>query len=152
MIKLDKKKIELIITGLAVIVLIVHISRLVDKGGSGQKADTKKVSGEDAPVSAQEKLAELRNYFGQLSWKRDPFKRVTLERKIIAGDSEFTLSGIIDEGANPRAIIGGKFLTVGDKIDSYAVLRIEKDFVIVSDGRKIYLLRLGDSLDSISTL
>ena len=76
-------------------------------------------------------------------WGRDPFSR---RRALLGGGefiSDFRLEGILwDDKANPTAIVNGKIVKEGDKIDSAKIVQIQKDSVIINDGSKDYRLHL----------
>jgi type II secretory pathway component PulC len=56
--------------------------------------------------------------------------------------SDFKLNGIIVGGKNPIAIINGKLLRQGEKIDGYKVIRIDEKRVFLKSGRKTLKVKL----------
>jgi len=56
--------------------------------------------------------------------------------------SSFKLKGIIVGGKNPIAIINGKLLREGEKIDGYKLIRIDEKEVLLKSGHKTIKLKL----------
>ena len=56
--------------------------------------------------------------------------------------SSFKLNGIIVGGRNSIAIINGKLLRQGEKIDGYTLIRIDEKRVFLKSGRKTVKLKL----------
>jgi hypothetical protein len=54
-----------------------------------------------------------------------------------------TLKGVIVGGNNPVAIINGKFLRLGERIDGYQVVRIEENKVFLRSGNSTFKLELA---------
>ena len=53
------------------------------------------------------------------------------------------LKGVIVGGNNPVAIINGKFLRLGERIDGYQVVRIEENKVFLRSGNSTFKLELA---------
>ncbi|NQU19210.1 general secretion pathway protein GspB, partial [bacterium] len=49
---------------------------------------------------------------------------------------DLAVSGIIWDEVNPQAIINSKILAEGDSIGGFSIEKIEKQKVILSDGKK----------------
>jgi type II secretory pathway component PulC len=71
-------------------------------------------------------------------WGRSPF----LPSEYIKKTTSLVLNGILWDRDNPQAVINGKIVKVGSKIDSKEVIEIKEDRVILSDGTKIFELKL----------
>ncbi len=65
--------------------------------------------------------------------KPQPSQRVT----------SLKLRGVIVGGRNPTAIINDKFVRLGERIDGYTVLRIEKKEVVLKSGNRTINLKLA---------
>ena len=102
--------------------------------------DKSSVTSDDiASIKYKEEIASIE----ATDWGRDPFsKRIAL----LGGSefiSDFRLEGILwDDNAKPTAIVNGKIVREGDKIDSAKIVQIQKDSVIINDGSKDYRLHL----------
>lgn len=84
-----------------------------------------------APRSAQQAEAV------QLAWARDPF---THGGTSSGGPAGLSLSGILWDASAPLAIINGQTLRVGDELDSFRVMQIDPDRVVLSDGVETFSL------------
>jgi hypothetical protein len=71
-------------------------------------------------------------------WGRSPF----LPSEYIKKTTSLVLNGILWDKDNPQAVINGKLVKIGSKIDSKEVIEIKKDRVILSDGIRIFELKL----------
>lgn len=71
----------------------------------------------------------------------DPFNPV-FDRKV-ESYGKGGLSGIIWDEKDPKAIIDGKIVGVGEKSGANTVVTIEPDRVILSDGSRDFEIRLG---------
>ncbi len=76
-------------------------------------------------------------------WGRDPFSR----KAALSGGStlisDIKIEGILfHHGQKSQAIINGEVLGEGDKIGDITVIKIDKDTVTVTDGKKNYNLHL----------
>jgi hypothetical protein len=59
-------------------------------------------------------------------------------RKVEAGEIELAIEGIMWDPVEPAALINGKIYNVGDKIQGYKILKINKDSVEVTKGSLIF--------------
>ena len=77
-----------------------------------------------------------------------PFQRVE-QRITLKGEPGvqkapgLKLKGVIVGGNNPVAIINGKFLRLGERIDGYQVVRIEENKVFLRSGNSTFKLELA---------
>jgi apolipoprotein N-acyltransferase len=104
------------------------------------------------PQPSEEKKEEVKilesKKAKKLKWVRDPF--LSMEEQGLKASEELeritqpSLEAIIYNPERKLAIIEGKILTVGDRIDSKEVVEIRPDGVILGEKGKLYLLELGD--------
>ena len=83
---------------------------------------------------------------------RDPFasplkpseELQILERSLIEVNEDIgmTLTGIVLRGERLSAVVNRKIVRIGDIIEGKKIIVIEKDHVVLSDGKKKYLLYL----------
>ena len=102
--------------------------------------DKSSVTSDDiASIKYKEEIASIE----ATDWGRDPFSK---RRALLGGGefiSDFKLEGILwDDKAKPTAIVNGKIVREGDKIDSAKIVQIQKDSVIINNGSKDYRLHL----------
>jgi hypothetical protein len=76
-------------------------------------------------------------------WGRDPFY-VSAEQTTPA--EEWPVKGIFWREVDPSALIGEDVIEVGDKLGNYVVTNITPDAVVISDGRKVIKLQVGQNL------
>ncbi len=84
--------------------------------------------------------------------ERDPFASPlepseeveVLEESLIEveEDTGIVITGIVLRGENPSAIVNRKIVRIGDIVEGKKVIIIEKDAVVLSDGKKKYVLYL----------
>lgn len=140
--QLDKIKIGVVI--LLVIILIFAVANAI-KGGKKQKKTPQQPSSavvipltstKSSGTSGGKSLyRRLEDESDKLNLERDPFTRIqtiSVEKEI----SGINLSGIIWDTKNPKAIINGKIVGIGTKINENTVVDIKSDRVILSDGER----------------
>jgi len=144
---MNKKKIELIITAFLVVFLIFFLLNGIKKGKERKSPKVSKRKVESFNLPVKNSFDPLDNKFNQMEWIRDPFKIavVTLSR---AGHSGH-LKGIIWDALQPVAIFGDRLLEVGDRIKGFKILEIKNESVILSDGKTIFGLEMGESLEDL---
>ena len=131
---IDKKqKIELIITGIGIIILISlaarYINRPVLKNPSIIIQKLEPVS----PFEAAERPAPAM----ETKWGRDPF---SLEAYSDNATQGLTLNGIVWDANNPYAIINNNIVKLGDRVNDMTVIQInEKDVIVDQDGQQFTL-------------
>ncbi|GAB4310929.1 MAG: hypothetical protein Kow0059_00640 [Candidatus Sumerlaeia bacterium] len=70
---------------------------------------------------------------------REPDPRTAAVRKVEAGEIGFPrIDGIMWDLHDPAALVNGKILTVGDSIEGFKIIKINKDSLEVSKGVMIY--------------
>lgn len=144
---MDKKKTQLIITSFLIIALFSIISsnfKKIQKKTYKQKfskVSKKRVSSKYAKHS----LLSIK--FDGMKWGKNPFGPGVIKRGQ-TGRSD-SLQGILWDSVSPRVMFRGVLLKIGDNIRDYSILDIGKDSIMLSDGKVIYELRVGQSLDSL---
>lgn len=76
-----------------------------------------------------------------LKVERDPFDKPKLIIREEA--SELTLSGIIWDKNNPKAVVNNLIVEAGDTVKGKRVIEIGRDYIVLFDGTKQYELGLG---------
>ncbi len=76
-----------------------------------------------------------------VDWPRNPFAKLQTEKEI-SSVSDLKLGAIMWGGKETSAVINGKFVSEGDKIDDKTVKQIDKNMVILTDGTNDYVLEL----------
>ena len=129
----NKKKIELTITGISIIILIFLIANHMPKS-----KDNKSVSkAEPYPTSEVTILAVSEvGSDSSVKWGRDPFLLDTSNVKE-QGMEDLVLNGIVSDRDNPYAIINNDVVKLGDKVNGMTIIEInEKNVVLEQDGQK----------------
>lgn len=142
---MDKKRIEIIITAILVVVLIFAWSysfKFLEKRPESSKTNIVAAPGtlnisspSQLPVKEMDKIDEE----GQ-GWVRDPFSGKIYFAK--EGDVNLVLTGIIWDVKNPQVLINNRILRKGRRIEKYEIVDIQKNKVILSDGLKQIELKL----------
>jgi len=138
--QLNKKNIELAVTGISVIILIFLIMNHMPKS-----KDNKSVSKAE-PYPTLEVGFEVTNNERRTTndehWGRDPFLLDASNVKE-QGMEDMALNGIVSDKENPYAIINNDVVKLGDKVNDMTVIEInEKSVVLEQDGRK-HILELN---------
>lgn len=138
---MDKKRLELIITAVLVVVFIFawgNTLKVLKRRSAVTAPPTKNLVPEketSVPVASQAKpKAE------DLPWVRDPFSGKTYSQQGLG--VELSLTGILWDPKRPQALINDKVCKSGDVINGYQVLEIQQSKVILSDGSKQLELKL----------
>ena len=77
-----------------------------------------------------------------LKLKKDPFAPIPIGPKDVSSFS-LHLTGIIWDKKDPKAIISGIIVKVGDDLGGNTITDIKQDKVILNNGRRYFELRLG---------
>lgn len=144
---MDKKQKQIIIISLLVVFLIVvwvNAFKAIGKKSKKKTAASATAAAVSKPstqkIKTKSKVADKKEE--DLEWVRCPFSG-----SVYSGTSiemaDLKLMGIFWDEKSPRAIINNKVVNVGASIDINTVLGIEKDRVILSDGLRIFELKLG---------
>lgn len=130
---MDKKKIEIVVTIVAVLVFLGLLSSTLSK-----KKDVPKQKPAATPFSSAVKAQMTREKLqDNLQWGRDPFVTAIYQVKTEVGTGSFMLSAVIWDENKPLAIINGEVVCVGDAVGGCRVIKINKDnAVIEKDGKE----------------
>lgn len=144
---MEKKKIEILITGvMAVVLLFILIGNINSKKGSPKHPAMKKVAAKiqdnmklktTAPESQVKKVV--------LKQERDPFEFGPAQA--VFSNEGMVLNGIAWDKKSPSAIINGEVVGIGDKIGESVVTDIQKDKVVLSKEGGTYELNLMQMAD-----
>lgn len=129
----NKKKIELIITGIGAVILIFLIINHLP----GSKDD--KIVSKDGfrAISGPAMVAASGTGSGNnAEWGRDPFV-MDASGVNVQGIEDLALNGIAADKENPYAIINNDVVKLGDEINGMTVIEITEDNVVLErDGQK----------------
>jgi len=156
---MDKKKTELIVTGVLIVIFVIVLTNSIMK-----------IRAKTAPRPSEAITEQPANPASQLSifpekerpghstaaiskkearektvptWGRDPFTR---EETIISSDSgvsSLRLMGITIGSSKSMAIINNEIVNTGSKIGKFTVLKIARDRVVLTDGTENFELILN---------
>jgi len=143
--KMDKKRIELTVTGILVLVFVfawANSIRLIRAKMKGRKAPAAVVAQYDVFAQSSTTRPQPRIYVEDegLDWKRCPFCGEFFTQ--VEDSTNLRLSGILWDAKNPQAVIGSEVYGKGDKIGKFIVVDINPDKVVLSDGSKQIELKL----------
>ena len=139
----DKKIIILIALGILAAVSIIYgmTAKVGGKRGGVSRHENilKKKDDIAKPGSAASQMKRRARRTQFRSWRRSPFVP-----KGTPGTphSNLTLSGILANGDNLKAMIGDAVVGKGDKIEGNTVVEVRKDKVILNDGAGNFELNL----------
>ena len=157
-----KDLIEISITSVLIIVLIFAVSngiRRVKKTKgiqkvkpSAKKEGLKESTSVNQALTKKNHLKDIREYkqgifsslekeAGKLELIRDQFSRSIIKSTEMF-DARLHISGILWDEKDPRAIINGRIVGEGDKVDGNTVVSIEQELVVLNDGLSDFILRL----------
>jgi len=150
---MDKKRIQLIITSILVVIFIFTWARtfkFLKKKKTPKPSPAVSVPSLPTPAKISSTLSEVGVSLNKdkakweadrkLEWGRCPFsgKIYTVEK----GEAvDLNLSGIIWDEERPLALINNRVVGIGDKIGISTVVDITQDRVILNDGRKNFHLK-----------
>ena len=129
----NRKKIELTITGLGIILFIFLIINHIPKSKDSNIVSRVEpyVASESAIMAASK--TKSGNY---VKWGRDPF---LLDASNVKEQSieNLALNGIVSDKQNPYAVINNDIVKLGDKVKGMTVIEInEKSVVLEQNGQK----------------
>lgn len=160
-----KETIQLGITGVMILFLILIMSKNISKGIKNAQDLRRKtleapelmqqpagMAEEGAqqsasvgfPAGSQASYARLEALSDNLVLKRDPFSNSPVLAQMRPSSAGASLSGIIWDQIKPMAVINGKIVKAGDRVDNDTVVIIKKDRVVLNNGIKDYELKLGE--------
>lgn len=145
---MDKKRLEIIVTAILVLVFILAwantFSRI--KKRAGQKPavpvsieqEARALSPAVAPAIKQDAL----NNQGS-DWGRDPFSGRIYKAVKEEAQKDLRVAGILWSKKKPTAIINNKICEIGSRVGGCVVVDIKEDRVILDDGTRAFELKLG---------
>lgn len=155
---MDKKKTELIATGVLILIFIGVLTNSIIK----IKAKSPRPAASGSPVSSVESMPQENPQVRPehaLSpkhtsskdaakrtdpvWGRDPFVREESVISADAGVSSLKLMGITAGGSKSMAIINNEIVNTGSRIGKFTVIKIVKDRVVLTDGSENFELILN---------
>lgn len=163
---MDKKKIELIITGILVIIFIFAVSNIIRKARPKMTKSSQPSSGSVSPAGppdrssiisragqtgslfkpkVKELIEEKEGIKEEREWGRDPFNLHEADQSGgIDSITSLKLMGItVGEKTKSMAIINNEIVSIGSKIGKFTVLKIAPGKVIVTDGQTNYELKIS---------
>lgn len=139
---MDKKKIELAVTVILVVLFLSLLSNTFKKTSKRSKpeapAQIKKVAEKKtitmkAEMAAGEKLSQEKAKL--LYWGRDPFVLVQRGELFETAATSLVLVGIVWERNKPaKALINNEIYKVGDRVGDIEILEIRKNSVVIKEG------------------
>lgn len=128
-----KKKVELTITGIGIIIFIFlianHLSRPIN---------SKVVSKAEPYITLESAMTAVSETASgnNVEWGRDPFSLGASNVQKL-GMEDLALNGIMADKENPYAIINNDVVKLGDKVNGMTVIEInEKNVVLEQNGQK----------------
>lgn len=136
---MDKKRIEIIITSLLVLVLFFAwgntIKKFKQRGGKKPVLPVASLEVAPPPATIYPESQER-----GLEWGRDPFSgNVYFSSQ---GGVDLKLTGILWDLQNPQALINDRICEKGDKIDGFQIIEIQENKVILTDQARQIELKL----------
>ncbi len=145
---MDKRKLELLIAGILIIVFTFILINSFKKVKSKHMFIKSQVSAKALPAQELKPLfmtkkPEVKKEEREIGWGRDPFTLQETSIDRVDTIANLKLMGItIDKTAKSMAIINNELLSVGDKIGKFRVIKISKGSVIVTDEKENFELKL----------
>lgn len=144
---MKKEQVEIVITSFLIIILLFAVFNAL-KGGKKRTPEAgsaeKGIAGQAQPgvhaVPTEVSFKDLASRVENIKWFRDPF---TLKPAYLLGRAgELKLDGIVWDKQNPKAMIGGVIVGVGEKVGEYTIINITPQSVILTDGVTEIQLRI----------
>ncbi|PIW68467.1 MAG: hypothetical protein COW10_02425 [Candidatus Omnitrophica bacterium CG12_big_fil_rev_8_21_14_0_65_42_8] len=136
----NKKKIELTITGISVIILIFLIANHMPK--SKDNKSVSKVEPYPTSEAGFEVMNNERRAASDENWGRDPFLLDTSNvKEQVLGD--MTLNGIVADRESPYAIINNDVVKLGDKVNGMTIIEINENNVVLDENGQRHTLELN---------
>ena len=140
-----KERIELIIIGLALVILIVYLANLFIKSKEAKSpgSDLSRIASKGREPYSVSKKAAAETKRKDLTWGRDPFM---LGDKGEKGErpEQLVLDGIIWDKTNQYAIINNEVVKAGDIVNGNTVIEIKKDSVLLDNGTERVTLQMWE--------
>ncbi len=142
-----KQKIELIITGVGIVILIYMFSGIFTKTRTVESPENKasghSVISDATNFSEKNPMEEIEGIADKKPWGRNPFTFGAIASRAPGADS-LELNGIVWDEYNPYAIVNNEVLKTGDVINGMTVLDIREKEIILDSGNEEYRLRLAE--------
>lgn len=135
-----KKRIELTVIGIGVVILIFLVTNHMSKSG-GSKGVSKNEAYHTSE-SAMMAVSESESW-DKLRWGRDPFLLDTSNMQEEQGMEDLVLNGIMPDKQNPYAIINNKVVKLGDKVGGMTVIEINESNVVLDENGQRHTLELN---------
>ena len=137
-----KKKTELAITGIGIVVLIFLLMSYLPKSKDNKPASASRVT-EVSFTSLEPRASSLEPGASDTkTWGRDPFILDAANAKEqVMGD--MTLNGIAADKENPYAIINNDIVKLGDKVNGMTVIEINEKNVVLDEKGQRHTLELN---------
>jgi len=136
----NKKVLVLTILSIGAVISLIYgmTARPRYKGSTSRTQEMK--SETPVPTQPRKRIIPIKRRAAKTkheTWGRDPF---TLKK----GVSGLVLDGIMWNEKNPRAMVSGELVRKGDKIGDKTVMDVQRDKVILNDGKVDTVLRLNE--------
>ena len=153
---MDKKKIELIITGILIVVFIIVLAnsfkprrpKKIVKLPTDIKVEelpslpVKAIKEKEFNIATPSQLAAQKKR-AQLDWGIDPFYHPI--KKDVSSSLRLVLKGVsIGKGRKNYAFINDEIVAEGEKISGYEVVRVERNRVLLRRGKEEFYLILPE--------
>lgn len=158
---MDKKKKQLVITGVLLVVMVLMMARnfLPSKKGpaGGAKAASIPALSTETMTANMGLLAIVRQNESirlqqeepwQKPWSKDPFALADSKGGSVGSAGNFVLSGIVWDENMPVAILNQKLTKAGDEIDGCRVREIRRSSVTLVCGEQTFDLQLFHAQDA----
>lgn len=140
----NKKLIALILLGVGAIVSLAYgiitpskVRRELSSKPALKVEEVKKLTLRER-VIPKKRLAQRTDF---VAWGKSPFLPKEVIVRVIP---KLILNGIVWDKKNPKAIINGEIVNVGDKVDESTVVDIRLNRVILNDGTENFELKLEE--------
>lgn len=136
----SKKRIELTVTGIGVVILIFLVTSHMSKSGGSKGVSKNEVyhTSESAMTSVTEPES-----WDKLRWGRDPFLLDASTNAQEEGVEDLSLNGIMPDKQNPYAIINNEVVKLGDKVGGMTVIEINENSVVLDENGQRHTLELN---------
>lgn len=149
----NKQTVQYIITAVLVVALIVLVMARTKKKGTANKKEGIVAAAKGVVSSITNRITEsqedisdvidLQKKRAELSWGRDPF--FFMETKKVYKGKSISLRGVsLGRDKAGFAYINDEIVTVGDNVEGYLVLEIQKDKVLLRRGLDSFYLSLAE--------
>ncbi len=135
----NKKKMELAITGIGVVILIFLIANYMPKSkGNKTILKTEPFVTSEAAILATSEVGAGDN----VKWGRDPFFMDSNSARE-QGIGGLILNGTVSDKDNPYAIINNEIVKLGDKVSGMTIIEINEKNVVLDENGQRHTLELN---------